>query len=120
MGMTYLGIKLTPGLEKIMHVNITPVIQNIRSLLQNWAKIYLSLLGRINLVDYFPKDSVYYVYVTFTLPACLNYTTELWRTLCGRVKSHLLVGLSYMLPKMGAVWLCLKWTGTTMHSLSPN
>uniref|UniRef100_A0A3P8Q9Z3 Reverse transcriptase domain-containing protein n=1 Tax=Astatotilapia calliptera TaxID=8154 RepID=A0A3P8Q9Z3_ASTCA len=49
-GLTYLGIKLTPGLDNIMKVNISPVIQNIRSLLQNWVKINLSLLGRINLV----------------------------------------------------------------------
>uniref|UniRef100_A0A3P9DFP2 Reverse transcriptase domain-containing protein n=1 Tax=Maylandia zebra TaxID=106582 RepID=A0A3P9DFP2_9CICH len=49
-GLTYLGIKLTPGVDNIMKVNISPVIQNIRSLLQNWVKINLSLLGRINLV----------------------------------------------------------------------
>uniref|UniRef100_A0AAX7TX13 Reverse transcriptase domain-containing protein n=1 Tax=Astatotilapia calliptera TaxID=8154 RepID=A0AAX7TX13_ASTCA len=49
-GLTYLGIKLTPGLDNIMQVNISPVIQNIRPLLQNWVKINLSLLGRINLV----------------------------------------------------------------------
>ncbi|CAI5697422.1 unnamed protein product [Oreochromis niloticus] len=49
-GLTYLGIKLTPGLDNIMQVNISPVIENIRPLLQNWAKINLSLLGRINLV----------------------------------------------------------------------
>lgn len=46
MGMTYLGIKLTPGLDKIMHVNINPVIQNTRSLLQNWSKMVpLSILS---------------------------------------------------------------------------
>uniref|UniRef100_A0A3P9CXH6 Reverse transcriptase domain-containing protein n=1 Tax=Maylandia zebra TaxID=106582 RepID=A0A3P9CXH6_9CICH len=62
-GLTYLGIKLTPGLDNIMQVNISPVTQNIHPLLQNWAKTNLSILGRINLVkmiiapkfQYFPQ-----------------------------------------------------------------
>lgn len=80
--MTYLGIKLTPGLDKIMHVNITPVIQNIRSLLQNWAKINLSLLGRINLVKMIISPKIQYIMymLPLTFPHCLlklyNRTVE--------------------------------------------
>lgn len=68
MGLTYLGIKLTPSLDKIMHVNIIPVIQNIQSLLQNWVKINLSLLGRINEVKMTISPKIQYnMYVTFDI-----------------------------------------------------
>lgn len=60
-GLTYLRIKLTPGLDKIMQANISPVIQNIRPLLQNWAKMNLSLVGRINLIKMIISPKLQYI-----------------------------------------------------------
>lgn len=60
-GLTYLGIKLTPGLDKIMQSNISPVIQAIQPLLQNWAKLNISLLGRINLVKMIISPKIQYI-----------------------------------------------------------
>lgn len=40
--LTYLRLKLTPGMEKTIQTNI--------SSLQNWPKMNKSLLGEINLV----------------------------------------------------------------------
>ncbi len=68
-GLVYLGIKLVPGLEKIMQVNFQPVIQEIQNLLQNWSKLTLSILGRINLVKMIivPKIN----YLSYMLPLIL-------------------------------------------------
>lgn len=48
-----MGIRLPPALKKIkkiMEVNILPIIQKTQILLQNWDKLCLSVLGRLNLV----------------------------------------------------------------------
>lgn len=66
MGLTYLGIKLTPGLYKIMESNISPIIENIQSILQNWVKMNISLLGRINLVKMIIAPKIQYI--TYMLP----------------------------------------------------
>lgn len=60
-GLTYLGIKLTPGLDKIMESNIAPIIRNIQSLLQNWTRMTISLLGRINLVKMIIAPKIQYI-----------------------------------------------------------
>lgn len=44
--MVYLGIKLVPGLEKI--IQIQPVYQDIQNWLQNWSKLTSSILRQIN------------------------------------------------------------------------
>lgn len=44
-GLVYLGIKLVPGLEKMMQLNFQLVIQEIQNLLPNWSKLTLSILG---------------------------------------------------------------------------
>lgn len=49
-GLVYLGLKLTPGLKDIMTENFLPLLLKIRSTLQNWTKLGLSLLGKINIL----------------------------------------------------------------------
>uniref|UniRef100_A0A673IJB5 Reverse transcriptase domain-containing protein n=1 Tax=Sinocyclocheilus rhinocerous TaxID=307959 RepID=A0A673IJB5_9TELE len=68
-GLVYLGIELVPGLEKNMQVNFQPVIQEIQNLLQNWSKLTMSILGRINLVKIIivPKIN----YLSYMLPLAL-------------------------------------------------
>lgn len=46
--MVYLGIKLVPGLEKIIQINFQPVYQDIQNWLQNWSKLTSSILRQIN------------------------------------------------------------------------
>lgn len=78
-GLTYLGIKLTLGLDKIMQANISPVIQSTRPLLQNWVKMNLSLLGRINLVKMIISPKLQYILymlpITFPLNLLKLYNT---------------------------------------------
>ena len=68
-GMVYLGIKLIPGLEKMMQINFQPIIQEIRNLLQNWSKLTLSIMGRINLVKMIIAPKINYL--SYMLPLVL-------------------------------------------------
>lgn len=69
-GLVYLGIKLVPGLEKMMQLNFQLVIQEIQNLLQNWSKLTLSILGRINLVKMIIVPKMYYL--SYVLPLILR------------------------------------------------
>lgn len=68
-GMVYLGIKLIPVLEKMMQINFQPIIQEIRNLLQNWSKLTLSIMGRINLVKMIIAPKINYL--SYMLPLVL-------------------------------------------------
>lgn len=72
-GLIYLGIKLIPGLKEIIRINIAPVIEHINALTQNWAKMNMSLLGKINLVKMIiaPKLN----YILYMLP--LTFPSQL-------------------------------------------
>ncbi len=49
-GFVYLGIKITPNLESLYKSNFAPIFKNIRSDLDRWCNLPLSLLGRVHLV----------------------------------------------------------------------
>lgn len=49
-GFKYLGIQFTPCLVNLFKNNYIPLINNIKSDLGKWAKLPLSLLGRINVI----------------------------------------------------------------------
>ena len=87
-GLTYLGIKLTPGLEKIMEANISPVIQKTQILLQNWDKLYISLVGRLNLVKMILSSKINYI--TSMLP--LHLPSSLLKTYNGMTEKFIWAG----------------------------
>uniref|UniRef100_A0A3B4X347 Reverse transcriptase domain-containing protein n=1 Tax=Seriola lalandi dorsalis TaxID=1841481 RepID=A0A3B4X347_SERLL len=45
--LLYLGIELTRCLKKIMEKHILPILQTIQTSLKNWAKMNISLLGKL-------------------------------------------------------------------------
>lgn len=49
-GFVYLGIKITPNLENLYKTNFAPISKKIRSDLDRWCNLSLSLLGRVHLV----------------------------------------------------------------------
>ncbi len=49
-GFVYLGIKITPNLESLYKSNFAPIFKNIRSDLDRWCNLPLSLVGRVHLV----------------------------------------------------------------------
>lgn len=91
-GLTYLGIKLTPGLEKIMEANISPVIQKTQILLENWDKLCISLLGRINLVKMILTPKINYI--TSMLP--LKFPSSLLKTYNSIIEKFIWAGKNPM------------------------
>lgn len=49
-GMKYLGILLNPNLEEIMSSNMNPLLQKIKTNLEKWGKLKLTLWGKINVI----------------------------------------------------------------------
>lgn len=49
-GFVYLGIKITQRLESLYKSNLVPIFSKIRSDLDRWCNLPLSLLGRVHLV----------------------------------------------------------------------
>lgn len=49
-GMKYLGIRLCSDLENIISINTAPLIQKIKTNLDKWKLINLTLWGKINII----------------------------------------------------------------------
>ena len=49
-GFKYLGIHVTPSFSGLFDANFTPILEKLKSDLQRWSTIYLSLAGRVNCV----------------------------------------------------------------------
>ena len=49
-GFKYLGINITPSFSELFKANFTPIMEKLKSDLQRWSAIYLSLAGKINCV----------------------------------------------------------------------
>lgn len=49
-GMKYLGITLNPDINEIMVENIEKLLTRIKSNLDNWSKLHLTLWGKINTI----------------------------------------------------------------------
>ncbi len=60
-GLTYLGIKVTPRLDNIMSINLLPLLHKIELILQNWTKLGLSLLGKINILKMIIVPKINYI-----------------------------------------------------------
>lgn len=62
----YLGIKLTAGLKNMMTENLLPLLLKLESALQNWSKLGLTLLGKINILKMITIPQINYI--TYILP----------------------------------------------------
>lgn len=49
-GFKYLGITITPQLDKMVPTNYDPCVSRVRESLNRWASLPLSLIGRINVI----------------------------------------------------------------------
>lgn len=87
-GLTYLGIKLTPGLEKIMEANISPVIQKTQILLQTWDKLYTSFIGRLNLAKTILTPKINYIISMLSL----HLPSSLLKAYNGIIEKFILAG----------------------------
>ena len=48
--MTYIGIKIGPSLEKLVNLNLKPIMRLIKDDLNRWGTLPVSWLGRISVL----------------------------------------------------------------------
>lgn len=60
--MTYLGIVITRSPEDFTRLNIEPLIANLKSKTQTWAKLPLGVMGRVNLIKMVLLPKFLYVF----------------------------------------------------------
>ena len=65
-GMKYLGIKLSEDMNEIITLNFNPLLLKIKTNLEKWDKIKLSLRGKINIIKMIIAPQ--FSYVTMMLP----------------------------------------------------
>lgn len=70
---TYLGIKITPKLEDIVTKNYNSIFENTVTLVERWASLPLSLIGRINILkmNILPKFLYLFQNIPITPPSNL-------------------------------------------------
>lgn len=70
---TYLGIKITPKLEDIVTKNYNSIFENTVTLVERWASLPLSLIGRINILkmNILPKSLYLFQNIPITPPSNL-------------------------------------------------
>lgn len=49
-GFGYLGVKITPYLNKIIPLNYDPLMDKTIEMLQKWSNLPISMIGRINII----------------------------------------------------------------------
>ena len=50
VGMRYLGIQLHPNLKEIMLLNVQPLLHKMKTNLEKWGKLKLTLWGKVNVI----------------------------------------------------------------------
>ncbi len=92
-GLTYLGIKVTPRLDNIMSINLLPLLHKIELILQNWTKLGLSLLGKVNIVKMIIVPKINYIssMLPLSVPhkALLKYNRAVYNFLWVGKKPHI-------------------------------
>ena len=49
-GFTYLGIKITPDINDIVHTNYDPILKSVSESLKRWSELPISMIGRVNII----------------------------------------------------------------------
>ena len=49
-GFTYLGIKISPHVDKIVPGNYNPIVEKVTQLVDRWTKLPISMIGRVNVL----------------------------------------------------------------------
>lgn len=67
-GFKYLGVKITPDLNKIIPSNYDPLVDEVSKLLDRWSTLPISLMGRINVIKMTILPKFLYFFQTLPLP----------------------------------------------------
>lgn len=66
-GMKYLGIRLSRNLHDIVQINITPVLQSIKTNFAKWKMLNLSLWGKVNTIKMMVSSKINYIFMMIPL-----------------------------------------------------
>ena len=78
-GMKYLGIKLSQDVEEIPASNLEPILQKIKSNLDKWEKIRLTLWGKVNVIKM--VISPQFNYILMMVPAISPHFFKQYNTI---------------------------------------
>lgn len=67
-GFSYLSVKITPSLSKIIPINYDPLIDRTIEVLQKWSNLPISMIGRINIIKISILPKLLYYFQTLPLP----------------------------------------------------
>lgn len=67
-GFGYLGVKITPYLNKIIPLNYDPLMDKTIEMLQKWSNLPISMIGRINIIKMSILPKFLYYFQTLPLP----------------------------------------------------
>lgn len=86
--LKYLGIHITPKCNTLYQENFPPLFSTIRSLLLQWKKHHISLLGRIASIKMTILPKLLYLFQTLPIPIPLKHLKKLqiYFTLYGTTK----------------------------------
>ncbi len=68
-GMKYLGVELDPDIREIMTTNMEKVLNKIKTNLDNWSKLHLTLWGKVNAIKMVVAPQINYL--TGMTPICI-------------------------------------------------
>lgn len=128
-GFKYLGINITPSFKNLFDGNFAPLISKLKSDLQRWDILHLTLAGRVNCVkmNVLPR----FLFLFQCIPIFLSksffcHLTKWCLDSYGVVKNLELVRISYNDQEQEAGWLCFRgysWAAnvhkipSTLHAL---
>ena len=49
-GFTYLGIKITPAINKLTTANYNPIVDSTLKSISRWTKLPISMIGKMNII----------------------------------------------------------------------
>lgn len=67
-GFTYLGVKITPSIDKIVSTNYDPLVKKTLNLLERWNALPISIIGRINIIKMSILPKFLYLFQSIPLP----------------------------------------------------
>uniref|UniRef100_A0A8C9X250 Reverse transcriptase domain-containing protein n=1 Tax=Sander lucioperca TaxID=283035 RepID=A0A8C9X250_SANLU len=111
---TYLGVKITPQINKIVKANYDPLMGEVRESIGKWTTMPISLIGQINLIKMVILPKFLYLFQSLPLPLPNLFCKEINKILCRFIwnnrKSRLRLRLLYLPYDRGGLQMpSLQW-----------
>ena len=81
-GFTYLGIKITPQINTVVHANYDPLMREVQESLEKWTTMPISMIGRINIIKMTILPKFLYLFQSLPMPLPKSFFKEINRAFC--------------------------------------